>query len=912
MAQGAHDDEPANSDNGHIVEAIVVPDNTTDIQNNNEAPAVPLGDGTFSDIRSTTSNRTRALHALWYLDNSLAGSDVPPIKLAAADEPHQGADTDQVPCHNAGLLGSDLRNRAPAPATLAPSESGLSDLSQLSFCSIETVSDRGNAVQMMWEQSQSKRNNEPTPSGHPALNHSSQGTPADDHRVEPPEPSTHVNGVTIESDDDFEDINSIISNKICSSLVQSAFDKRDYLPLDQLREILSPPVVHQLLLPHFDEATASKYGREILGTQSEDGVASSPPRRRRIFAILVLANQVQRLAKFIQDDVDDRALPFLFSGIQKPARTIKVSYLLHRQDETYQEKDRPRTGQNRPNEPILEEFDVWPCHTARKFMLWQPMVHVPFLKFPGDKIYFYDLHQDSTLPFGKYDLQETGGYGSVRKVTIHPSHYNYCGNSEDQQPVCFAVKKPHVPNVNDYLQEIDPFDKLGIENKNSLSNHLIPLHLTFKHGRDYYLMFPWADGNLKGLWSKRKAKPEDPDEQIILGGKEWGRHGDIKPENILWFKNCEGRIDHLVISDFGLCQFNSAHSRSKVHQDQILGFSGTYRPPDLHFRNQPISQNYDVWSLGCVFLEFVSWFLLGYEETVVNFVQARMNDGLEGNVREDTFFAFEKDSHGTPRAATLRKSVVEWINKLHQMPQCSEPLHALLDLIHFTMLMPNSKERWKCSWVESRLRQLESKCNEDGFDAQGTPGGPDPNRYPDPPEKSHTDDLAPRRQLQKLAGIKATQDEVKEATPEPLGSSSTMRKASVPVLPGAKSPIQDESDKEMQSNHAGDTADGVFDSQTSRISPSTSSMTIRKPQSGENPHTGPDMIHDSIEQQLGGYGSQFDDYLKMPNRYGTPQDAFGDLGDDNVLNETVTNDTRILAQNPTEESPEPQPGKPRL
>ncbi|KAJ4170989.1 hypothetical protein NW754_007132 [Fusarium falciforme] len=79
---------------------------------------------------------------------------------------------------------------------------------------------------------------------------------------------------------------------------------------------------------------------------------------------------------------------------------------------------------------ILKKFDVWPCRTAKEFTLWQSIIHVPFLKFPGDRIYFYDLYQDSTLPFDLYELQETGGYGSVRKVTIHPSHYNCHGNSK--------------------------------------------------------------------------------------------------------------------------------------------------------------------------------------------------------------------------------------------------------------------------------------------------------------------------------------------------------------------------------------------------------------------------------------------------------------------------------------------------
>ncbi|KAI8161636.1 Serine/threonine protein kinase [Colletotrichum sp. SAR 10_70] len=46
--------------------------------------------------------------------------------------------------------------------------------------------------------------------------------------------------------------------------------------------------------------------------------------------------------------------------------------------------------------------------------------------------------------------------------------------------------------------------------------------------------------------------------------KRWGRHGDIKPENILWFQEYEKIKDFLVISDFGLTSFNTTNSRSKL------------------------------------------------------------------------------------------------------------------------------------------------------------------------------------------------------------------------------------------------------------------------------------------------------------------------------------------------------------
>lgn len=208
----------------------------------------------------------------------------------------------------------------------------------------------------------------------------------------------------MEPADDFVDVDSI-KTRICSSLIPSAFNSREYLPLDQLFEILSPVVVNQLLLQHFSRDKASEYETEVLGTRRQ--VPPLPPRRRRIFAILVLINQVKRLPTFIKNNVEDSQLPLQFARIKEKTR-VRVSYAINRGDQS-----------------TATEFDVWPSVSAQDFILWQGIINVPFLMFPEDRIYFYDLAQDCTLPFDTYDLQEAGGYGTVYQVTVHPSHCNY-------------------------------------------------------------------------------------------------------------------------------------------------------------------------------------------------------------------------------------------------------------------------------------------------------------------------------------------------------------------------------------------------------------------------------------------------------------------------------------------------------
>lgn len=220
-----------------------------------------------------------------------------------------------------------------------------------------------------------------------------------------------------------------------------------------------------------------------------------------------------------------------------------------------------------------------------------------------------------------------------------------------------------------------------------------------------------------------------------MDSKEYGRHGDIKPENILWFENYEdhlnhrNHLNHLVISDFGLAQFHNAYSKSRVNRNNINGGTLTYEPPDMLLDHE-ISQKYDIWSLGCVFLEFVSWLLLGAHETIDEFSKRRVRDKSESgrDIPRDKFFELIEplDPRFRPEAK-LKKSVVDvslscfnpyrirltrlqWIDKLHRHSKCSDAIHRVLDLIQFTMLVPSAKHRWDCERVHTELHLIREDC----------------------------------------------------------------------------------------------------------------------------------------------------------------------------------------------------------
>lgn len=168
---------------------------------------------------------------------------------------------------------------------------------------------------------------------------------------------------------------------------------------------------------------------------------------------------------------------------------------------------------------------------------------------------------------------------------------------------------------------------------------------------------------LERVHNNPSFKIEDPGES-----RSRGRHGDIKPKNILFFKDNKKPPGRLVVADFTLMRFHSSNADNTLIQK--VDFSETYRPPEKALgEGTQVSQKYDIWTLGCVFLEFISWHLLGSdavrprkkgEERGFNAPDGKLREDFgtsrqrdDDNYRDDKFF----NSIGLP-AAIVKKSVV--------------------------------------------------------------------------------------------------------------------------------------------------------------------------------------------------------------------------------------------------------------
>lgn len=244
--------------------------------------------------------------------------------------------------------------------------------------------------------------------------------------------------------------------------------------------------------------------------------------------------------------------------------------------------------------------------------------------------------------------------------------------------------------------------------------HLVKLLTTYEHHNHYHLMFRWAEGgNLADLWKEHIREPvldhdrmcwfaqqcyglaegldgihdtklsQEEVEDIqgspvptpsaktapmtqyltveeggvnakVFPNGDCGRHGDIKPENVLWFSQDPNRFGHgeLKISDFGLTTFHSMLT-TKV-SPRGVAVTQTYMAPEYDL-NEDLSRSFDIWSLGCTYLEFVTWMLLG-ANGLENFSTSRFQEtGSRVRFICDNFYKIIRE--GKVSRAEVKESV---------------------------------------------------------------------------------------------------------------------------------------------------------------------------------------------------------------------------------------------------------------
>jgi serine/threonine protein kinase len=303
----------------------------------------------------------------------------------------------------------------------------------------------------------------------------------------------------------------------------------------------------------------------------------------------------------------------------------------------------------------------------------------------------------------------------------------------------FALKRLNTHDYHEPWQEVDVLKRF----RNA--NHIIQLLATYEVNEgssegplsSYYLIFPWATGDLEWLWETKNSSVgdyriapwiskqcyalvealstihNDSGHDLADTYRIYGRHGDIKPSNILWFSPSSSEVSvdfgRLVLGDFGLGDFRGKLSRSNLDAS-ALARSPKYRPPEFDIGGGKISRKIDIWTLGCTLLEFVTWFLMGTEAVTEEFRDARSEPDIYG-IYADTFFRVVKADDRS--VGIVKPQVTAWIAGLHKHGNCSDYIRDFLDVIEHHMIVADPTGRLTAAALSYKLKEMYRRCQDD-------------------------------------------------------------------------------------------------------------------------------------------------------------------------------------------------------
>lgn len=146
----------------------------------------------------------------------------------------------------------------------------------------------------------------------------------------------------------------------------------------------------------------------------------------------------------------------------------------------------------------------------------------------------------------------------------------------------------------------------------------------------------------------------------------YGYHLDLKPANILVEDS-----GNLIISDFGQARFQKSGGTSRITP---FGGTETYAPPEIDVGECKPNRKYDIWSLGCVFLEVCTFLVMGHDG-LRQFDRQRIIQ--RGNIKDDRFFSRKASRDGYE----IKSQIVKWMDMLSSSPTNNESKDFMREVI---------------------------------------------------------------------------------------------------------------------------------------------------------------------------------------------------------------------------------------
>jgi hypothetical protein len=286
----------------------------------------------------------------------------------------------------------------------------------------------------------------------------------------------------------------------------------------------------------------------------------------------------------------------------------------------------------------------------------------------------------------------------------------------------------YAKSVSDYENERKTLTALRYANH----PHIITLIGTFSLFDYNYLLFPAAKTDLWQFWmdDTQWKLPVSRHSSLVGWAVEqmcgladalrtmhnfrladatevYGRHGDVKAANVLVYHSLPWTHvgATLKLADMGSSMiFFDEQSRWNIEPGPG---TGTYEPPECDLLETQ-SQAYDMWMLGCMFLEFLVWLLRG-PPGLCEFGEQRSETYLfQGALfTSDYFYALQDDYSGQRGLhPQVRHSVQQTIIDIHSMSEDIPPLRDLLSIVEKDLLKIDQRDRISSAVLCAKMENL--------------------------------------------------------------------------------------------------------------------------------------------------------------------------------------------------------------
>ncbi|KAF1928584.1 kinase-like protein [Didymella exigua CBS 183.55] len=394
-----------------------------------------------------------------------------------------------------------------------------------------------------------------------------------------------------------------------------------------------------------------------------------------------------------------------------------------------------------------------------KFLQNQKLFNPPYLRLNSTQIWNNLTAKPLQLDEGK--LLGRGAFGDVYKVWIHPDQRSFSSGADTNGMFAMKVTK-HAGTLEVSFHR---------EMENLAHHHLLKCLASFTFSAQYNMIYEKADCDVEKFMEDHSdprdlddMQPEDLAQQLFgladalslihnRGQSDPGKKSglltpegskqktgfihDIKPENILMFIYNQGgkKTYWFRLSDFSCAKvvdvLTSVSGKNK-YSYQTVSKSGTpnYRAPEATGTGKT-SRPYDLWSLGCVFLELLVWYLDGYT-ALREFRDKRECRVTPGGREDEGFYYKAKESD----KFKLRDLVMEKIERVSN--HCEGALQDVAKLIP-KLLEIDPKCRLTAEQLVTKLEHIDTGLRPPEEIASGQHHVDSTSRLSAPLELSDTD-----------------------------------------------------------------------------------------------------------------------------------------------------------------------------